>query len=40
MYPDYGIDEAAVERYLEQDDEALARHLDEAPEARSRARAR
>jgi glutaconate CoA-transferase subunit A len=34
MYPDYGIDHAAVERYLQNDDHALSRHLDEAPEAR------
>jgi glutaconate CoA-transferase subunit A len=40
MYPDYGIDQDAVERYLEDGEEALARHLDEAPEAGSRSRAR
>ena len=40
MYPDYGIDQEAVERYLEQGDTALARHLDEAPEARNRTIAR
>lgn len=32
MYPDYGIDVEAVERYLEGSEEALARHLSEAPE--------
>lgn len=35
MYPDYGIDFEAVERYREQGDEALQHHLHEAPEARS-----
>jgi len=40
MYPDYGIDEAAVERYLEPGDDALARHLEEAPEEKARAVAR
>jgi glutaconate CoA-transferase, subunit A len=39
MYPEYGIDFAAVERYLEFDDDALTRHLAEAPEAGSLLRA-
>jgi glutaconate CoA-transferase subunit A len=38
-HPDYGVDDAAVERYLEDGDGALERHLVEAPEARSPARA-
>jgi glutaconate CoA-transferase subunit A len=33
MYPEYEMDFAAVERYLEADDGALGRHLAEAPEA-------
>jgi glutaconate CoA-transferase subunit A len=35
MYPEYGIDVAAVERYLQSDERALPRHLEEAPETRS-----
>jgi glutaconate CoA-transferase subunit A len=35
MYPNYGIDLAAVERYLDPGEEALARHFAEAPEERS-----
>lgn len=38
-WPDYAIDYPAVERYLEPGDEALARHLAEAPEAREAAHA-
>ena len=40
MHPEYAIDVEAVERYLEEGGDALARHLDEAPEARSRSGAR
>ena len=40
MYPDYGIDADAVEAYLEDGEDALARHLESAPEARSRSGAR
>jgi glutaconate CoA-transferase subunit A len=39
MHPDYAIDTAAVERYLEEGDDALGRHLAEAPEERSRSHA-
>lgn len=38
-HPDYGIDEAAVERYLDAAEGALERHLEEAPEAASPATA-
>jgi glutaconate CoA-transferase subunit A len=38
-HPDYGVDDAAIERYLEDGDGSLERHLEEAPEARSPARA-
>jgi glutaconate CoA-transferase subunit A len=37
MHPDYGLDLQAVQRYLEPGEEALARHLEEAPERKSRA---
>ena len=40
MYPDYGIDADAVEAYLEDGEDALAGHLESAPEARSRSGAR
>jgi len=38
-WPDYAIDYPAVERYLEPGDEALARHLEAAPETREAAHA-
>ena len=39
MHPDYEVDLAAVERYLADDEDALRRHLAEAPEAGSLSRA-